>query len=165
MKKLLALAILTIPLAYLLVRPKPPVTIPLIVRTRPEPAPEVQVAEAKSEPPPKPVVVKKPTTKWKTLKVTATGYCPCKLCCHPFADGKTSTGTNAWRPGVAVDPKIIPLGSKVKIPGYVYGTVIADDIGGAIKGRKIDVRFKYHWQARNWGRQVLTIKYLPRSKN
>lgn len=129
--------------------------------------PEVEVAEVKPEPkpePPKPIIkkspAKKPVSKWKSMWVTATAYCPCERCCGEFADGRTATNTNAWRPGVAVDPRVIPLGSKVQIPGY--GIVVADDVGGAIKGRIIDVRFQYHWRARQWGRKELVIQYLPR---
>jgi len=87
--------------------------------------------------------------------VIVTAYCPCELCCQKFADGLTSTGKNAYTPGVAVDPKVIPLGSIVFIPGY--GSVEADDVGGSIKGDKIDVRFRTHREAKEWGRKKLRI--------
>lgn len=134
--------------------------VPLLIKEK--------VVELKPEPePPKPIVkkptkklpIKRPASKWKKLWVTATAYCPCSKCCYPFNDGITATGKNAYTKGVAVDKRMIPLGSIMKIPGY--GTVKADDVGGAIKGRKIDVRFKYHWEARKWGRKYLRIEYLP----
>jgi len=88
-----------------------------------------------------------------TMEVTA--YCPCKKCCGKFADGVTATGVNAYTKGVAVDPKKIPLGSTVKIPGY--GTVKADDVGGAIKGNRLDVRFNTHKEALQWGRRTVVV--------
>ncbi|UZN00889.1 3D domain-containing protein [Lysinibacillus sp. MHQ-1] len=52
---------------------------------------------------------------------------------------------------VAVDPSVIKLGSKVWVEGY--GTAIAGDTGGAIKGNKIDILVQTDAQARNWGRK------------
>lgn len=84
------------------------------------------------------------------MNVSATAYCEM---------GKTATGYNLKKhPNakvVAVDPRYIPLGSKVKIPGY--GTAIARDTGGAIKGKKIDVHFKTRKKALEWGRKHVKI--------
>lgn len=82
--------------------------------------------------------------------------------------GITSTGTNAWKPGVAVNPDVIPYGTVLRIPGYNNGMpVVADDTGGAMRREKdkilIDVRMKYHWEAKLWGRKKLTI--LVRKQN
>lgn len=85
----------------------------------------------------------------KVMNISA--YCPCELCCGKYADGVTATGKNAYTKGVAVDPNVIPLGTKIYIPGY--GTVVADDVGGAIKGDKLDVRFPTHREALEWGRK------------
>ena len=63
-----------------------------------------------------------------------TGYCP--VCDR---SGRTATGRAFHLPGVAVDPRVIPLGSILTIPGY-GANVVADDVGGAIKGRRLDVR-------------------------
>lgn len=58
--------------------------------------------------------------------------------CGKWADGKTATGTRARYGVVAIDPKVIPLGSKVKVEGFK--TIFsAEDVGGAIKGKKIDI--------------------------
>jgi len=66
---------------------------------------------------------------------TVTHYCPCEICCGK-TDGITFTGTQATEGRtVAVDPDVIPLGSTVVIEGQEY---IAEDIGGAIKGNRID---------------------------
>ncbi len=59
---------------------------------------------------------------------------------------------------VAVDPSVIKLGSKVWVEGY--GTAIAGDTGGAIKGNKIDILVQTDAQARNWGRKKVRIKVL-----
>lgn len=59
---------------------------------------------------------------------------------------------------IAVDPRVIPLGSMVEIPGY--GIFIAGDTGGAIKGNKIDIHFPSVQQANNFGRKTITINIL-----
>jgi 3D (Asp-Asp-Asp) domain-containing protein len=94
-------------------------------------------------------------TKTKTVKVTSTAYC---------GGGKTATGYNLSKHKnakvVAVDPHYIKLGSKVYVPGY--GTAVARDTGGAIKGKKIDVHFKTRHQALKWGRKHVKIKVYRR---
>ena len=100
-----------------------------------------------------------PTYEHKWLYVEITAYCPKICCCGKFADGKTATGRSAWKAGVAVDPSVIPLGAHIDIPGYNRGPnkngswIKADDVGGMIKGYKIDIRFRTHWEARQWGRK------------
>ncbi|WP_410988050.1 3D domain-containing protein [Bacillus cereus] len=59
---------------------------------------------------------------------------------------------------IAVDPKVIKLGTKVWVEGY--GDAIAGDTGGAIKGNKIDVLFPTEKQAREWGRKKVRIKIM-----
>lgn len=71
-----------------------------------------------------------------------THYCPCSLCCGPWADGITSTGITAvTNHTIAVDPTQIPYGTKVVINGQVY---VAEDCGGAIKKDCIDVYVASH---------------------
>lgn len=98
----------------------------------------------------------------KEILATVTAYCPCSICCGQFSDGKTSTGRDAFKTrGVAADPKVIPYGSVVKIPGY--GSFKVDDTGGAMRqatksGRvHIDLRFNSHKQALKFGRKNLVI--------
>lgn len=82
---------------------------------------------------------------------TITAYCPCVKCCGAWADGITFTGTTATEGRtIAVDPEVIPLGSTVEISGTRY---IAEDIGGAITGNKVDIYFNNHEDARDWGVQ------------
>lgn len=96
------------------------------------------------------------------MKVTA--YCPCNKCCGQYADGKTSTGKDAWKPGVAADPKLLPYGTKLNIPGV--GILPVDDTGGAMRqsAKKgichIDVRFPDHREALNFGVKWLDVEVL-----
>lgn len=89
-----------------------------------------------------------------TFKLTA--YCPCPQCCGEWADGITYTMTEATAGRtVAVDPKVIPLGSTVYINGTPY---VAEDIGGAIKGNRIDVFFPDHQTALQFGVQYAEVE-------
>jgi len=98
----------------------------------------------------------------RTIQAKVTAYCPCRICCGPKARGVTSTGTDARRPGCAVDPQLIPYGSRVTIPGA--GTVTADDTGGAMRqdARRgivhVDLRMRTHEAAREWGVKVLEVE-------
>jgi resuscitation-promoting factor RpfB len=90
--------------------------------------------------------------------VTSTAYtASCTGC-----SGITTTGVNLKaNPGakvIAVDPNIIPLGTKVYVEGYGYA--VAADTGGAIKGNKIDVFVPTKSQAYSWGRKTVRIKIL-----
>jgi 3D (Asp-Asp-Asp) domain-containing protein len=80
------------------------------------------------------------------LKVDAVAY---------YLPGKTALGVPVRRGVVAVDPKLIPLGTKLHVPGYGHG--FAADVGHAIKGRIIDLWFPTTAQARSWGRRTVTI--------
>lgn len=72
--------------------------------------------------------------------------------------GITASGMKA-RPGVvAVDPRVIPLGTKLYVEGY--GNAIAGDTGGAIKGKRIDLFFNSHKQAMNFGRRSVKVQIL-----
>ena len=78
-------------------------------------------------------------------------------------DSITATGTTPIRneeglSTIAVDPSVIPLGSKVYIPGY--GEAIASDTGSAIKGNKIDLFFNSKDECAKWGRQNVTLYIL-----
>ncbi len=72
--------------------------------------------------------------------------------------GQTATGWAA-KPGViAVDPSVIPLGTRVYIPGL--GVVHAQDTGGAIVGQRIDICMNSEVAALNWGVRTITIYVL-----
>ncbi|MBD1383509.1 G5 and 3D domain-containing protein [Metabacillus arenae] len=94
----------------------------------------------------------------KEFYVSSTAYtASCNGC-----SGVTATGMNLRsNPNakvIAVDPNVIPLGSKVHVEGYGYA--IAADTGGAIKGNKIDVFFSDKSSAYRWGRKQVKIKVL-----
>lgn len=83
-----------------------------------------------------------------------TAYCACKKCCGK-SDGITKTGTKATEGRtIAVDPRVIPLGSEVVIDGHKY---IAEDVGGAVKGNKIDLYFDSHQEALEFGLQYKEV--------
>lgn len=69
--------------------------------------------------------------------------------------GKTALGIPVRRGVVAVDPALIPLGTRMHVPGYGRG--IAADVGHAIKGPIIDLWFPTRAKARKWGRRTVTI--------
>jgi 3D (Asp-Asp-Asp) domain-containing protein len=81
-----------------------------------------------------------------TMTVVATGYA---------MHGRTATGAPTGWGVVAVDPSVIPLGTRMTIPGY--GSGVAADTGGAIQGATIDLWFPTVAQARAWGRRTVTI--------
>ncbi|MBZ9535092.1 LysM peptidoglycan-binding domain-containing protein [Cytobacillus oceanisediminis] len=98
------------------------------------------------------------TAKSKEITVEATAYtADCKGC-----SGVTATGINLKdnpnKKVISVDPSVIPLGSTVYVEGY--GTAIAGDTGGAIKGKKIDVHVATKSEALNWGRKQVSVKIL-----
>lgn len=69
--------------------------------------------------------------------------------------GGTALGIPVAKGVVAVDPKLIPLGTKLHVPGY--GPGLAADVGYAIKGKIIDLWFPSTAKARKWGRRTVTI--------
>lgn len=109
----------------------------------------------------KPTTAKAPASKkakQKKITVTATAYtASCKGC-----SGITKTGinikANPHKKVIAVDPKIIPLGSKVYVEGY--GPAIAGDIGGAIKGKRIDIFIPSKKAAIRFGVKKLNVTII-----
>ena len=103
------------------------------------------------------------------VEVSATAYCLCQKCCgklpsHP-SYGYTASGIKII-PGtgmkvIAVDPGIIPLGSKVYVQGlygaWDYGNAVAGDTGSAIKDHKIDLYMDTHEEALMWGRRNVNV--------
>ncbi len=82
----------------------------------------------------------------RTLVVDAVAY---------HLPGKTASGLPVGVGVIAVDPRVIPLGTRVFVPGY--GPAVAADVGTAIIGNIIDLWMTTTAQARAWGRRTVTI--------
>ncbi len=95
---------------------------------------------------------------------TATAYCSCKKCCDKDPSNKwygiTASGRKARWGTVAVDRRLIKLGSRLKIEGFPQTIFRADDVGGAIKGKRIDLWFPSHRKALEFGRQKLVVELV-----
>lgn len=87
-----------------------------------------------------------PPTSGQTMTVSATGY---------SLPGHTATGLPVGWGIVAVDPSVIPLGTRMTIPGYGEG--VAADTGSAVQGATIDLWFPTPAQAMAWGRRTVVI--------
>lgn len=99
-----------------------------------------------------------PASSGKELMVTATAYTAyCKGCSGTTAYG-INLRENPHLKVVAVDPNVIPLGTRVWVEGYGYA--IAGDTGGAIKGNKIDVFIPSYDEAMQWGVKKVKVKIL-----
>jgi uncharacterized protein YabE (DUF348 family) len=94
----------------------------------------------------------------RALAVTATGYYWGPECTGKYADGYTSIGLKATRGVIAVDPRVIPLRTRVYVDGYGYA--IAGDVGSAIRGSKIDCCFDTYQEALNWGLRKAKVYIL-----
>lgn len=96
------------------------------------------------------------TDSYTTLNVEATAYTAYCYGCS----GVTATGidlrSNPNQKVIAVDPNVIPLGSKVYVEGY--GMAIAGDTGGAIKGNRIDLFVPNRSDALDFGRKTIQVK-------
>ena len=110
--------------------------------------------------------------------LTVTAYCPCATCCgwkinrsgNPVYNygpnkgsrkkiGYTSTGTKADIGTIAADPRALPYGTRLEIPGYGFG--IVEDTGGALRGSHIDIFFHSHQEAMRWGVKNIEVKIWP----
>ncbi len=90
----------------------------------------------------------------KALHMIATAYTAgCAGC-----SGITASGMRAGFGIIAVDPSVIPLGTKLFIPGY--GRAVAGDIGGAIRGNRVDLGMNSYDEAIRWGKQPVTVYIL-----
>ncbi|ANZ97463.1 MULTISPECIES: 3D domain-containing protein [Brochothrix] len=110
----------------------------------------------KKAPAKKKVVKKKAPAKkvLKTVRVSSSAYSRAQRGMSNY----TATGIDLRKKSkvIAVDPKVIKLGSKVYVPGY--GEAIAGDTGGAIRGKKIDVHMNSVNACYNWGRRTVNVK-------
>jgi 3D (Asp-Asp-Asp) domain-containing protein len=86
----------------------------------------------------------------RQVTVSSTAYC---------LRGFTSRGTSVSYGTVAVDPRVIPLGSRIYVPGYGWARAL--DVGGAVRGNVIDVWLPSMGQCMQWGRRSVTVTVLP----
>ena len=82
----------------------------------------------------------------------------CEATAYTHTGERTCTGIMPYRGVVAVDPRYIPLGTKMYIPGYGMG--LAADTGGAIKGHIIDIFVDSESEAYRWGRRNVDVYIL-----
>ena len=80
----------------------------------------------------------------------ATAYC--------YTGNRTATGTWPSRGTIAVDPTIIPLGTRLYVEGYGEG--IAEDTGGAIQGHRIDLYMESEDECWDWGRRTVEVRIV-----
>ncbi len=110
----------------------------------------------------------------QTVRMEVTAYCHCGDCCgwkrnwrgrpviaygpnkgQPKAVGITASGTRVRRGTIAADTSLFPFGTVMYVPGYGYGVV--EDRGSAIQGRRLDLYFRTHRRALEWGRQHVDV--------
>ena len=91
----------------------------------------------------------------RTLTLTATGYGPGEN--GPWGN-RTKIGTRVRYGVVAVDPRVIKLGTRLYVEGY--GECVAEDVGGAIKGMRIDLAFNSDRVANQYGRKKVRVVIL-----
>lgn len=133
----------------------PAATVPPTEATEPE-----TETEPVTEPTKAPTEETEPAEEWRSLGTyTLTAYCACQRCCGkaPGSPGYGITASGATAVAgvtIAVDPRVIPYGTEVKINDHIY---IAQDTGGAINGSRIDVYFDNHQDAWNFGRQTAEV--------
>ncbi len=92
----------------------------------------------------------------RLMTMVATAYCPNRCC--GSSSGRTATGRKAEYGIVAVDPRVIPLGTTLYVDSY--GFAIAADTGRKIKGARIDLCFPTHREASRFGRRTVKILLL-----
>jgi len=110
----------------------------------PPEAPPAPAPPAAAPPPPRPGPAGAAGT--RTLVVDAVAY---------HLPGRTASGLPVGVGVVAVDPAVIPLGTRLYVPGY--GPAVAADVGSAVRGYVIDLWMPSRAQARGWGRRTVTI--------
>ena len=94
----------------------------------------------------------------RVFRMVATAYDPGPGSCGPAACGRTAIGLRAGPGVVAVDPAMIPMKARLYVDGYGYA--VAADVGGNIKGDRIDLGFHSRGQALRYGRRPVTVRVL-----
>jgi len=109
--------------------------------------------------------------KWIVVKMNTSAYCPCEICCEQWAGIPVSSGKRKTASGHTIHvgdkfvaaPSNYPFGTEMAIEGYVGGQVVkVEDVGGAIKGNKLDLYFDTHKEALQYGRKDVFVKVKVR---
>ncbi len=109
-----------------------------------------------------------PTPSGGSADISASGYLVCESTAYTYMTSDYSDVTASGRPAgygnVAVDPSVIPLGTRLYITSldgsYVYGYAIAADTGGAIRGNIVDLFFNTYSECISWGRRDIRVYIL-----
>jgi len=105
--------------------------------------------------------------KWETVTMNVSAYCSCEKCCEQWAAIPVSSGKRTTASGHIIKigdrfvaaPRSYPFGTAMIIEGYANGKIVkVEDVGGAIKGNKLDLYFDQHQDALNWGRKNVDVK-------
>lgn len=88
--------------------------------------------------------------------MTVTAYCSCSKCCGRHAAGYFASGEKTYWGGVAADWRLLPVGTKVQIEGFI-GTFQVEDTGRVIKGSRLDIWMPTHDEAKEFGCQRLWV--------
>lgn len=94
----------------------------------------------------------------RVMRMSASAYDPGPKSCGKYATGRTACGLRAGYGVVAVDPRVVPLGTKLYVEGYGYA--VAGDKGSAIKGARIDLGFNTNREAMLFGRKKVNVHVL-----
>lgn len=137
------------------------------VKTAQSSAPATKTTQAKTNPVPKTTssntapsgsTVSRGSSSGKVLTMVATAYDGCYECNKPYYGKPSYIGLPLQRGIVAVDPRVIPMGTRLYVEGY--GEAIAADQGNAIKGNRIDLFFDTHQQALKYGKKTVKVTIL-----
>lgn len=136
----------------------------------PEPQPEqgeaniVTLSNSNSEPEPEPEpepekeLASSSNSGGKSIQMSASAYTASCSGCSGYTTTGINLNANPNKKVIAVDPGVIPLGSKVWVEGY--GEAVASDTGGHITGNRIDVHVPSKDDAYGWGRKTVEVKIL-----
>ena len=106
-----------------------------------------------------PVFEEEETKKKYIGRFELTAYCPCENCSGEYGN-MTATGKIAKEGRtVAVDPKVIPYGTEIVIGDKIY---VAEDCGGDVKGKIVDIFFESHQEAKEFGRRKSNVFILEK---
>lgn len=103
----------------------------------------------------------RPLVAVRTIHMTTTAYSPDHRSCGIWADGKTASMKSVWTNAmelVAADRRVLDFGTLISIPGYAEERAVPVlDVGGAIKGNRLDLLYATHNRALKWGVQRLPV--------